>query len=123
MSNHAAGPYSTQGLRPDFDAKLPDRILILGPEKESGGCTVLATLVTKNYPHVDVARATAALFAAAPEMLAALKLVLSCNDDLMDKVMRNPIKDTLAWRIKVAIAKADPGYFPGFDVAKAEGRP
>lgn len=64
-------------------------------------------------------RRIAQTISAAPEMLEALKLLLSFDEALMDKVMSDPKRDTLAWRIKVAISKADPGYFPGFQAESA----
>lgn len=68
MSKHTVGPFSTDGDKSSSTGK----IRILAPEKETGWCTVLASINIKNT-NPEEAEANAALFAAAPEMLDVLK--------------------------------------------------
>lgn len=72
MSKHTKGPFSS--TRPSLNLKTgePHTISILAPEKENGWSTVLAEITVRNVPEGE-AEANARLFAAAPDLLDALR--------------------------------------------------
>lgn len=105
MANkHTPGLYSIQDCR-DF-IQQEQKLLILGPVKaDTGGQPVLATILVGNVPAGE-AEANAKLFAAAPELLEALKSARSFIIDVAKDFGQIEIPDFIE-SLDAAIAKAE----------------
>lgn len=114
--SHTSGPWRIDYQPDEFDSKQSRLRIIDGSESSMGhpqGPLVLADLnVCAFAPHMDEPLANARLIASAPELLAALEIILSSTcgdvgDDGHDGCIR--IEAKALERVRAAIAKARGG--------------